>query len=87
MKLREIAERIDTHLKRLEADKEWNRAFYGSKRLWHPRAFASGAWLIIWYTSYQTWSSLRKADALRYLEWLEGGNNGTHFEAFREVSA
>jgi len=95
MKLREIAERINAHLKRLEADKDWNRAPYTAGRgysedlvrLYGARAWASGPWLYVQYVSYQGYAHLRRGEALRYLEWLDAGNKGWHFKAFREAKA
>jgi len=64
MNLAEIAERIDKHLK--EAVKE------SDERLYRPRAYASSRFVYIVYVSYWSHPShLSKADALKYLAFLD----------------
>ena len=71
MKLAEIAARINAHLKRFEP-------YYGA------RAWAGGRWVYVAYTSSLEFDShLSKADAERYLDWLDAGNVGRHWEALR----
>ena len=73
----EIAQRIDAYLRRFEKDDN-TKIYYG------PLAYASGGWVIISYVRYHPRTSLRKQDAERYLAWLDAGNTGRHFEAFRD---
>lgn len=90
MKPKEIAERINAHLKRLEADPELNaqRWYTNSKGERHSsgRPFY-GAWarggtklVSITYVAYQGTTKLDADAAQAYLEWLDAGNAGTHYE-------
>lgn len=92
MKLAEIAERINVHLKRLEADEEWNRhtwtggegTEHTGTRLWNAGAgYHRGPRVAVVYISYQGICHLSKAEALAYLGWLDEGNRGKHFEQQR----
>jgi len=86
---KEIAAAINAHLKRFEADRAginadkpgtglrpyfWANA-HGDKRVW------------VTYITYQGSTSLTKAQAIRYLEMLDAGFVGRHFEAFRQPRA
>ena len=86
-KLKEIAWRIDAHLKRMAADPVFNAAnpTYGTRPLWWPSAFASGSRVFVRYVSYHGDWSLRKAEALAYLDWLDAGNTGTHYGIERQA--
>ena len=70
MKLAEIAARIEVHLKGFES--------YSGARAW-----AGGRWVYVAYSSYLFDSHLSKADAERYLDWLNAGNIGRHWQALR----
>ena len=85
MKLAEIAARIDAHLKRFEADLKINPPAerYGSSLYYHARAYVGGRWVYVAYVSYHGNLNLSKTDAERYLEWLDAGNIGRHWEALR----
>ena len=97
MKMKEIAERINAHLKRFEADPEINTEItYHSNRTGKQesaghRFYYAGAYyhrgpkVSVTYISYQGHSNLSKDEALRYLEWLDAGNVGRHYEAFEEA--
>ncbi len=87
---KEIAPRIDAHLKRFERDRKINaERFYESyatgkrESSGHPYysagAWASGRWVSVVYISYQGHTNLTRDDASRYLDWLDVGNVGTHF--------
>lgn len=83
LKLAELAERIDAHLRRLEADKDVNvnpRA-PKLKMLYSAAAEPAGRFVAIRYVSYQGFMNVSKADALAYLAALDGGFVGRHFEA------
>lgn len=92
-KLAEIAERISVHLKRFESDTgDINRDEHGHgvngrglRPYYLAQAVAVGSRVFVQYISYQGHSSLKKNEALAYLEWLDAGNVGRHFEAAREV--
>lgn len=90
MKLDEIAAKIGAHLKRMEADPEINRRIRNSHLAlyWNARCVASGPKVFVSYVSFQGSSSLTKNEALKYLSWLDAGNNGTHWRMknAREVS-
>ena len=76
MKLAEIAEIINAHLKRLEADKEYNVPIAQNRihKLYCACSWAAGAYVGVRYVSFQSGSMLRKAEALAYLAWLDAGN-------------
>ena len=79
MKLKEIAERISVHLKRIEADPKLNPWRNGSTRpFYHACAWPAGRYVRVKYISYQGFSTLPKVDAELYLEWLDAGNNGRY---------
>ena len=83
---KDIAARIDAHLRRFEADKVINKPDekYGTCRYYHAGAWANAGWVNVKYVSYQGVTSLKKADAEKYLAWLDAGNVGRHWEALRE---
>ena len=83
MKLTEIAARIDAHLKRFESSLKINPPAegYGSELYYDARAYVGGRWVYVSYVSYQDNSNLSKADAERYLAWMDAGNIGRHWEA------
>ncbi len=69
VKLKDIVERINAHLKRLEADASWNKKDErGLSKLWNSHACASGNRVFCTYVSYQGDCSLTKSDAMKYLE-------------------
>lgn len=87
MKLTEIAKRIDTHLKRFEADPKINsypagsyQAEHGLRRFYNAGAVRRSNRISVWSISYQGASSLTKAEAAAYLAWLDAGNVGLHYE-------
>ena len=79
--LKEIAQRIDVHLKRLEADLEWSRPAGRPIRLFGSGAVVSGNRIGCTYVSYQSTRMVAKADAIVYLKALDGGFKGRHLEA------
>lgn len=83
MKLKEIAAKIDDHLKRMEADPNINRRPNGRPRFFWAGAGAAGRWIRVIYISYQGASPLTKAEAERYLAYLDDGGTGRHFEALQ----
>ena len=99
MKLKEIAARIDAHLKRIERDLRLNpsqkydreRGWVddpsgdGLRRYFNAWAMRTGNRISVVYVSYQGASTLTKAEALRYLEWLDAGNIGKHFSVKGKV--
>ena len=87
LKLGEVAAQILLHLKRLEADKEWNAPTAergGRHKFWSVKCYQAGARVFVTYVSYQGASSLKKDDAIRYLAALDGGFKGKHWEALKE---
>lgn len=87
IKLKEIASRIDAHLKRFEADKTINQP-KAENRLspyYRAGAYTAGIFVYVVYVCFQTSTAFKKKDALRYLNWLDAGNVGRHFKAFREM--
>jgi hypothetical protein len=83
MKLQEIANRIKDHLKRFEADKSINATKDGRDipPFYNAWATSAGSYVRIVYVSFQGVTNLRKADAERYLQWLDAGNIGKHYKA------
>jgi len=88
--LAELAECINRHLKRFEADPVINapdprrgdtRPFFYA---W--ASYRVGSKMSVQYISYQGASKLSKAEATEYLAWLDAGNVGRHYEALRGVS-
>jgi hypothetical protein len=85
MKLDEIASRINAHLKRFEADPKINVARGGNLRpYYYAGAHRRGRFVGVRYVSFQGVRSISKADAERYLAWLDAGNEGRHHEALRQ---
>lgn len=85
--LAELGELIDAHLKRFEAADEKKHPKDSDRRhFWQAGAHAAkGArFVYVRYISYQGSSHLTREQATRYLAWLDAGNVGRHFEAFRE---
>lgn len=87
-KLAEIAERIGAHLKRFEADPKVNVRPHPDSRF-EPYI---GAWCktggrraFVHYSFEDDVYSLTKADALAYLEWLDKGGVGKHWDAARKT--
>lgn len=81
-KLTEVAQRIDAHLRRLEHDPKTNPKDerYGTHPFWVASARVAGSRVSIVYVSYQGTSNLRLDEALAYLDALDGGYVGRHFE-------
>jgi len=87
LKLSEVAAQILRHLKRLEADKEWNAPTAergGHHKFWCVNCYQAGARVMVTYVSFQGAISLRKDEATRYLAALDGGLKGRHWEALKE---
>lgn len=84
--LTEIAARIDTHLKRFEADPKINKRDpkYGGRTYYYAGASRAGRFVRVWYITYQGGDDLKRTDAERYLAMLDGGFVGRHFEALRQ---
>jgi hypothetical protein len=92
--LKEIAARIDAHLKRFQNDPAINRYKRGTpeqmkssgpKPYYNAGAFVGGAYVRVIYIGYQGASSLRRSDAEAYLAKLDAGFVGRHYEALREA--
>ncbi len=88
-KLKDIAAKIDAHLKRFEADPKINtsatrssiRPYYGAG------AGVAGAYVSVTYVSFQGARTLDRDEALRYLAWLDAGNVGQHYKAIPNTGA
>lgn len=91
MTLTEIAGQISEHLARFEADpkinpsvkfdrekSKWVKAEGGLRHYSGANARRGGSRVMITYVSYQGSDGLTRAEALRYLEWLDAGNVGKH---------
>lgn len=87
--LRELADRIDVHLKRFEADRnDINRSEDGTSWGLRPFYYASaspiGRYVSIHYVTYQGNTCISRDDAIRYLAKLDSGFAGRHWEALRK---
>ena len=80
MKLTEIANRINKHLKRFEADPIVNaKNDRGLMPYYFAQAYSVGRWVNIVYIAYHGANHLSREEAEQYLAWLDAGNVGTHF--------
>lgn len=81
LKIAEIGERINVHLKRMEVNHAINVEIHGgSRRYYHPNATGNGRYVSVRYVTYQGSHTLVKDQAIAYLAWLDAGNSGTAFE-------
>ena len=60
-----------------------DRLTFESDAVLVARAFVAGRYIGICYVNYQGHSNVTRADAERYLEWLDAGNVGKHHQAPR----
>src|SRR4051812_5757691 len=82
---KEIADRINAHLKRFEASKKINAEnARGHHPYYHAGAGESSGKVQVVYVGYQGETSLNRVQAGWYLELLDRGFVGRHFEAFRK---
>ena len=84
LSLTELGERINAHLKRFEADPVINAP--RGQRLQTTPYFRAGAAgnhgrVEISYVDYQGSTRLTRAEAARYLAWLDSGQVGKHIQA------
>jgi len=78
--LAEIASRIGQHLRRFEKDAQINKKDdRGLSPYWNVFAHRNGRYVQVQYVSYQGHSSLTRAEAEKYLAWLDAGNVGRHY--------
>ena len=91
MKLAEIAERIDAHLKRIEADPKtnpWNDGkVNGTRPYFRAGVHTSGSRIASGTSAIKAQRILTKMIAIKYLAWLDAGNVGKHFVLERQRSA
>lgn len=82
MKLDEIADRIHSHLERIEADTALNAhpTVPGQTRLADAQAYATRSSVRVTYRSFQGESSITKQQAEAYLDALDEGYLGKHHE-------
>ncbi len=83
---KELAGKIHVHLLRMEADASINKSGTGRARYFRPSAHGTTR-VMVSYVSYQGHSTLTKAEAEKYLAWLDAGNNGKHHEGLNEAYA
>lgn len=85
LSMKEIGKRIDKHLRRFEADPKINidrsPEKTGLRDYYKAGAHGEGRWVWVTYVAYQGNRTLSKADALKYLAWLDAGNVGRHYKA------
>lgn len=81
MKLKEIAEKINAHLKRIEAKQDKT-----AQNKWcSAGAGQSGSKVFVVYVSYQGKTCLTTREAEAYLAWLDAGNAGPHYQAVKNL--
>ena len=93
LKLTEIADRINSHLKRFElAERDWvkenldyNEALNHHSSYYGAGAHQAGNRVGVRYICYQGVTNLTRAEALHYLQGLDNGFKGRHFEHFRKT--
>lgn len=85
-KLAEIAKRISEHLRRFEADKNGvnKENAQGLRPYYSSMSWASGSRVGVCYVSFQGREFLTKADASKYLAWLDAGNIGRHYKMLKQ---
>jgi len=80
-----IAARIQAHLKRMERDPSANKtSVYETSNFYGSSACGTRKGVKIKYVAYQNDWNLPAADAVKYLAWLDAGNNGKHFQMTTE---
>jgi hypothetical protein len=86
-KLTEIAARINQHLKALENNKKVNKtcSVTHCSPYYYAGAWAAGRYVRVCYVRYQGASTLTRAEALKYLEHLDGGGTDEHWEVLRQI--
>lgn len=91
--VKQIAERINKHLERFENNPEINRydddstsrsRLSGLRPYYGARAWANGRFVRVIYIAYQGSTAVPKNEAAAYLEWLDAGHVGRHFEFQKE---
>lgn len=77
----EIADRIDEYFQEFERDPKLN-IIRGTnrKRFFNACSWASGRWVYVRYIGYHVAHNITKAEAEKYLAWLDNGNVGKHTE-------
>jgi hypothetical protein len=88
MTITQIAAKIDAHLKRWQADPAINKTIHQREMRLKTFCMAgchrAGRFIQITYVSYIGHHSLVKFQAEKYLEWIEAGNVGYHWDAMEE---
>lgn len=86
LKLGEIAEKINAHLRRMAADPAINVEIRpGYHQFYEPWAGRSGNRCFVTYVAYQGPTGITKSQAIRYLASLDNGYVGRHFELEKRV--
>jgi hypothetical protein len=85
MKLNEIAAEIGKYL--TDFEKNHNPIINGFRRYYHANVHSTGKCVAIQYVGYQLCSNLSKDTALAYLEWLQAGNIGKHYDFEKTLEA
>ena len=86
---KEIAPRIDAHLRRFERDKTGVNAPHDGKPgglsdyYWAGAHATKNGRVLVTYITYQSHSRLTLKEARHYLALLDAGFVGRHYEAFR----
>lgn len=88
--LTDLANRINAHLRRFErreskriAGLPYDERMEAPRDYFHAGACRSVDYVLVQYISDQGSSTIDRREALHYLAWLDAGNEGRHYEAFR----
>ena len=86
--LKVIASRIYAHLRRWEADKTINKktnsSGTGLPNYYMAGAHVAGRFVGVRYINFQGTTNLTRKHAAHYLDMIEAGYVGRHWEAFRK---
>lgn len=81
----ELAQRIDAHLDRIAAQEKASGTEIAG--MYYPSATPAGRYVMITYVAYQDEQSMTREEAGAYLDWLDAGNVGTHYDWQRAARA
>ena len=84
MTIKEVAKKIDAHLKRLEALQPKDMEH---KKLYSSACTVAGRYASVWYVSYQGQHNMTREVAEAYLKYLDDGGTGNHFGIRTEIEA
>jgi hypothetical protein len=82
--MKELARRINAHLRRIEADPKINVVRNSLHKFYYAGAhYSGGARIRVTYITYQGSPALSRSEAERYLAALDSGSTDLHSEVLR----